>query len=175
MFKLQNYSDKSFVVRGEDTIKIKDTLKYIGGKWNSSLKDGGAWIFSNNHRERVEKLLEVLNSNTTSNSNKSEKVNEPMKNSPKVVEKVVEKIEKVEKTAQIKSTEEDAESDSIEIVKYTEKTFIVKGDTKDYKDKLKEIGGKWNGFKKFWIFPNSKREEVEKIFSDIDIFYDSEE
>jgi hypothetical protein len=173
MFKLQNYSDKSFVVRGEDTIKIKDTLKYIGGKWNSSLKDGGAWIFSNNQRERVEKLLEVLN------TNKSEKVNEPTRGSPKVLEKVVEKTEKVvEKTAQIKSVEnkeESTESDTIEINDYTEKTFIVQGNTKDYKDKLKEIGGKWNGFKKFWIFPNSKREEVEKIFSDVDIFYDSEE
>ncbi len=160
MFKLQNYSDKSFVVRGEDTIKIKDTLKYIGGKWNSSLKDGGAWIFSNNQRERVEKLLEVLN------SNKSEKVNEPARGSPKVLEKVEKVVEK---------TEESTESDTIEINDYTEKTFIVQGNTKDYKDKLKEIGGKWNGIKKFWIFPNSKREEVEKLFSDVDIFYDSEE
>ncbi len=168
MFKLQNYSDKSFVVRGEDTIKIKDTLKYIGGKWNSSLKDGGAWIFSNNQRERVEKLLEVLNkSKTESKSEKVEKVekDEPVKKSP-----TIDKNEKVEKVV-----ESDDSSDSIEIVEYTEKTFIVKGDTKDYKDKLKEIGGKWNGFKKFWIFPNSKREEVEKIFNDVDIFYESEE
>jgi hypothetical protein len=160
MFKLQNYSDKSFVVRGEDTIKIKDTLKYIGGKWNSSLKDGGAWIFSNNQRERVEKLLDVLN------SNKSEKVNEPVRGSPKIVEKVEKVVEK---------TEESTESDTIEINDYTERTFVVKGNTTEYKDKLKEIGGKWNSIKKFWIFPNSKREEVEKIFSDVDIFYDSEE
>jgi len=162
MFKLQNYSDKSFVVRGEDTIKIKDTLKYIGGKWNSSLKDGGGWIFSNNNRKRVEKLLEVLNDEKSEKSSPSVKKNDE-KNTGKI-----EKIEKIEKVEKV-------ENDSIEINDYTEKTFIVKGNTTEYKDRLKEIGGKWNGFKKFWIFPNSKREEVERIFSDVDIFYESEE
>ncbi len=169
MFKVQNYSDKSFVVRGEDTIKIKDTLKYIGGKWNSSLKDGGAWIFSNNQRERVDKLLEVLNMSKTE---KSEKVVKKV-----VVEEEIEKSDQSKKTDTNEKLEksEISESDEIVINDYTEKTFIVQGNTKDYKDKLKEIGGKWNGFKKFWIFPNSKREEVEKLFSDVDIFYDSEE
>ncbi len=165
MFKLQNYSDKSFVVRGEDTIKIKDTLKYIGGKWNSSLKDGGAWIFSNNQRERVEKLLEVLNMSKTEKVERTEKVVKKV-----VVEEEIDQTKKVEKTEKLES-----DSDEIVINDYTEKTFIVQGNTKDYKDKLKEIGGKWNGIKKFWIFPNSKREEVEKIFNDVDIFYESEE
>ena len=35
---IQNYTDKSFVVRG-DTKKYREYLKNLGGKWNSSLTD----------------------------------------------------------------------------------------------------------------------------------------
>ena len=145
--KIENYSDKSFVVRGETTIKFKDTLKEFGGKWNSSLKNGGAWIFSNIHRERVEKLMEAINMKKA--------VSEKVESS---------KVEKVESPKIDIETEID--DDSIEINDYTEKSFYVKGNTKDYKEQLKNLGGKWNGFKKFWIFPINKREEVEKIFSE---------
>ena len=41
-----NYSEKSFVVRG-NTKDHKEDLKSLGGKWNSNLRDGGGWIFSN--------------------------------------------------------------------------------------------------------------------------------
>jgi hypothetical protein len=58
---IQDYSEKSFVVRGEDTKKFKDTLKEFGGKWNSSLKDGAGWIFSSIHKERIEKFIELVN------------------------------------------------------------------------------------------------------------------
>lgn len=57
---IEEYSDKSFVIRGEDTKKFKDTLKELGGKWNPSLKDGSGWIFSNTRKEQLEKFLEVL-------------------------------------------------------------------------------------------------------------------
>jgi len=49
---IQEYSDKTFVVRG-DTKPFKDILKNMGGKWNSRLseKDSddkfGAWLFFN--------------------------------------------------------------------------------------------------------------------------------
>ena len=42
---MEKYSDKSFVVKGETT-DIKETMKSLGGKWNSRLKCGPAWIFS---------------------------------------------------------------------------------------------------------------------------------
>ena len=61
---IQDYSEKSFVVRGDDTIKFKDTLKEFGGKWNSSLKDGSGWIFSSIHKEKIEKFIELVNKNT---------------------------------------------------------------------------------------------------------------
>ena len=51
---IQNYNDKSFAVYG-DTRKFKDELKKLGGKWAPKLSGGPGWIFSNNHRESVDK------------------------------------------------------------------------------------------------------------------------
>jgi hypothetical protein len=58
--------------------------------------------------------------------------------------------------------------------KYTEKSVVVRGETKDFKDELKSIGGKWNSRlldkstqEHFggWIFPSSKEGEVKKWVS----------
>lgn len=60
---------------------------------------------------------------------------------------------------------------SIKIQDYTAKSFVVRGDTRDYKEEIKTIGGTWNARltdkesgEKFggWIFPGGKRKEVEK-------------
>ncbi|WP_394424429.1 hypothetical protein [Vreelandella stevensii] len=40
------------------------------------------------------------------------------------------------------------------------KSFLVKGDTKEVKENLKELGGKWNQALRGWIFPKSKELEV---------------
>lgn len=71
---IQNYTDKSFVVRG-DTKKYREYLKNLGGKWNSSLTDKetgekfGGWIFPSikqrdvknwyNNRESLESDNEI--------------------------------------------------------------------------------------------------------------------
>ena len=60
MLKIDTYSDKSFVIRGEETKEYKDKLKDLGGKWNSNLKDGGGWIFSNNNKNKVQEWLKSL-------------------------------------------------------------------------------------------------------------------
>jgi|SaaInlV_165m_DNA_1040744.scaffolds.fasta_scaffold00259_23 hypothetical protein len=60
------------------------------------------------------------------------------------------------------------------IQEYSDKTFVVRGDTKPYKDILKNMGGKWNSRltekdseDKFgaWLFFTSKRSEVDEWFS----------
>lgn len=62
---ISNYSEKSFVVRGDDTKEHKDTLKNMGGKWNSGLTDKetgekfGAWIFWSDKRQVVEQWLKT--------------------------------------------------------------------------------------------------------------------
>jgi hypothetical protein len=58
----------------------------------------------------------------------------------------------------------------IHIENYTEKSFVVLGDTKPHKDNIKKLGGKWNSRlrdnKMGWIFPMSKKESVEEYISD---------
>jgi len=52
---------------------------------------------------------------------------------------------------------------SIIIEDYTVKSFVVYGDTKVYKDKLKELGGRYNGNLSVgpgWVFSNKKKEEI---------------
>ena len=52
---------------------------------------------------------------------------------------------------------------SIIIEDYTIKSFVVYGDTKVYKDKLKELGGRYNANLSVgpgWVFSNKKKEEI---------------
>lgn len=59
---IEDYSEKSFVVRGE-TSNIKDDLLALGGKWNNRLneKNNGskfaAWVFWADKRKEIEKWL----------------------------------------------------------------------------------------------------------------------
>lgn len=63
---------------------------------------------------------------------------------------------------------------NIQCQKYTEKSIVVRGETRDFKESLKALGGKWNSKltdkstqETFggWIFPISKTPEVEKWMS----------
>jgi hypothetical protein len=64
---------------------------------------------------------------------------------------------------------------NIYIEDYTSKSFVVRGETRDYKDALKSLGGKWNSRltdkstgDKFgaWLFWADKRDELEKWLSE---------
>ena len=60
---LINYSDKSFVIFGDDTRNHKDLIKSLGGSWNSGLTHPitnerfGGWIFSNKKLNVVYEIL----------------------------------------------------------------------------------------------------------------------
>lgn len=56
------------------------------------------------------------------------------------------------------------EPSRIEIKDY-KNAILITGDTRPMKDKLKYIGGLWNSRLGGWIFPKSKRGEVEKLLS----------
>lgn len=64
---LSIYSDKSFVITG-NTKEHKDTLKDLGGKWNSKLTCGSGWIFSLTKKKEVEEWLQKNQQNTSSSS-----------------------------------------------------------------------------------------------------------
>lgn len=53
----------------------------------------------------------------------------------------------------------------LNIVQYTEKSFVVRGNTTENKEQLKTIGGKYNALLKGgpgWIFPNFLKKNVEE-------------
>ena len=56
---IQEYSDRSFVVRGY-TKPYKDDLTNLGGRLNQNLRCGKAWVFSNRCRGKVEGWLSNL-------------------------------------------------------------------------------------------------------------------
>ena len=52
---------------------------------------------------------------------------------------------------------------------YSEKSFVILGDTKPHKEHLKKLGGKWNSRlkdgKMGWVFTMSKKELIEKYIT----------
>ena len=52
---------------------------------------------------------------------------------------------------------------------YSEKSFVVLGETLPHKDNLKALGGKWNSRlrdgKKGWIYPMNRKSSVEEYIS----------
>lgn len=62
--EIQDYTDKSFVLFGDDTKKYKDCIKEMGGKWNANLKIGPGWVFSSNQKDTVREWLKSTNEST---------------------------------------------------------------------------------------------------------------
>jgi hypothetical protein len=55
---------------------------------------------------------------------------------------------------------------TLRIVEYSDRSIAVYGDTKEYKDKLKELGGKFNSNLREgagWIFPKTKESAVREF------------
>jgi len=46
-------------IRG-DKLKYHKTLKEIGARWNGRLKGGEGWTISNEHRDRVDELIQTI-------------------------------------------------------------------------------------------------------------------
>lgn len=62
----------------------------------------------------------------------------------------------------------EVQAGEINIIEYSEKSIAVIGDTKPIKDKLKELGGKFNfrlSCGAGWIFPKTKLTELEAVFN----------
>lgn len=54
---------------------------------------------------------------------------------------------------------------------YTDKSFVISGNTKEHRTILKEMGGKWNSNLSCgsgWIFTNARRKEVETWLKSIE-------
>jgi len=52
---------------------------------------------------------------------------------------------------------------SVSIEDYSEKCILLKGETKVFKKHIMDIGGKWNGTLKGWVFPKTKKDTVKEL------------
>jgi len=84
-------------------------------------------------------------------------------------EKLLYKLQKFLEIIEIEiETKKDLSLDAIQpsIESYTDKSFIIIGNTRPYKDKIKELGGTWNAKlregKKAWVFPETKRKDIQE-------------
>lgn len=79
---IEDYSDRSIVVRG-DTRKFIDKFRALNGKWNPNLKDGTkGWIFSKSKKEKVEDIIkDILPGDTLPSNEPSAPNNTPIFNS----------------------------------------------------------------------------------------------
>jgi hypothetical protein len=59
-FTIEEYSPKSFVVRG-NTKPFKEELKKLKGRYNPHLKNGGpGWIFSNKRQDEFRTAIREM-------------------------------------------------------------------------------------------------------------------
>ena len=165
----EDYSDNSFVIYGE-TKPYKDEIKALGGKWNSNLKVGPGWIFSNKNKSTAHTWF-----NGKINKVVPEYISKPVSDKELDEIKRLQNIENsfwmpktnsdMDKQELLDTTETKKDSIELSIQSYSDKSFVVRGkDTKIVKDKLKELGGKWNSNLKDgggWIFTNKNKKEVE--------------
>ena len=102
---IENYSQKSFVVRG-NTVPFKNDLKKLGGKWNSRLTDKkngekfGAWLFWSDKKKDIEEWLKNGCDKIVSN-NYSEDMFELINKLQKEVELLEKRINVLEKNESI--------------------------------------------------------------------------
>jgi len=118
---IEDYSPKSFVVRG-DTQQYKDTLKNMGGKWGSSFTDKnsgekfGAWLFWSAKRTELEEwvkngmntVTKKIVENTIKNTNKSsDNICKRLEQLESMIIDVVDVLESIDnkKTQKLKKTE----------------------------------------------------------------------
>lgn len=138
------YSSKSMCITGNGTKDIKQDLSDLGARYNRTLTDPNTkekfqgYILTLKKKEECEKLLGMT-----------------------LIDVEIEDKPKSEYKKPVEIKKEDLTDDDIEFYMYSERSFIVAGQTKSIKEDLKEIGGRWNRTLKGWIFSIKRLEEVE--------------
>lgn len=145
-----DYSEKSFVLIGEDTKIYKEQLKKLNGKFSKVLdkeicKDGIGWIFSKKNRERVDKFLADLSTQksdtllptviTVTETESKVQIVKWKVPRPKVGQKV---------NVSVNSTSLEGTIAEIETHNDIIDTFYI--DTQEGKSKVVIINGKWQIF-----------------------------
>lgn len=135
---MADYEIIDFVlVKGAATRAIREELKEMGALW--SVKFGG-WFIPADQVEEVEDLLK----NARPLTKKEKARNDNMAAFKEEVEKRGGK-----------------KIDHLELVDYSEDSFVVYGKTTPHKDKLKEMKGSWNQSLGGYIFSINHKKKVQ--------------
>lgn len=148
----KNYIDPRIIISWADTVEIPITKIYK----TKGLQDHFKWAIENEEEYNQEWDYEetpldcIVGDNLVPAVEREKEVKEPKERKEREVKLKVKKIK---------------EKESVFIQEYTDKSFIVLGDTYSIKDDLRILGGKFYKDKKFgsgWVFPNIKKTEIAK-------------
>jgi len=141
----------SILVRG-DTLPYNVQLKKLGGSWNKFLN---GWIFRLSKEKVVDEFIKKIGS---------------VKSIQQVVETSTNTciLPQVDETISLFQQESDITLGHIYSEHYTDKSIIIRGDTKQYKDQIKQLDGKWNPKLKGWIFPRTEKSIVNDFIKNRD-------
>jgi hypothetical protein len=125
---IENYSEKSFVLRG-DTQDLKEEIKKLGGKWSIGFtckKNGekfAAWLFFINKKPEIEKWLNDLKksdnkSELKKSDNKSEDILNRLLKIENSINDIYIRLEKIENQKSIKKSCDDNQKSCDDNQKY---------------------------------------------------------
>lgn len=96
--QITNYSDKCFVITGEDTREYKEQIKSLGGKWNARLKnDLKGWVFPIQKLSQVKQFVEnpssfqIIESDDMTDKQKIENLTQRVKALEEIVSEFIKK------------------------------------------------------------------------------------
>lgn len=118
-------------------------LKEMGGVWVPRLN---GWMFPADFDQQVEEVL---------------------KQAPPPTEKEVASADRLTQFKERVEENGGYDIDHMEILDYSDASFIVYGKTFDYKDDLKKMKGKWMAGAKGWVFSNKRRQAVEDFIEEV--------
>ena len=160
---LTNYIDPRLVVNW-----IKSNNLEIGTVYTPTLQKKFKWALEMEEyiqpedKKVAKKSSKILHKKSEKSSPKS-----PKKSSPKSPKKSSPKFPKKSSPKSPKKSGDKIKN--ISISDYSEKSIVIRGDTKVYKDILQSLGGIWNPNLKDgagWIFSVKKKEELQKLIKD---------
>lgn len=161
--KISFYNKNNIIVTGS-VANHTDNFTKLGGIWNAKAK---GWLFSTNNIDGVLSYINNLtddDSDTEYNIDKSEE-------SDHLISKSDDADFLVPETDIFRTTRRNDkyifEHNGVTAEKYSERSFVLRGDTKKYKNEIKNLGGRWNPSLRDgcgWVFSLKKLDDVLAFF-----------
>jgi len=151
--------DGLIVLVGIAVVKESFDIIYKFRKYTKSKAEKKFRFINNEYKNEIPEIMEFVYNGYSSNKSDKTEITAFIKNTNKPT---TEKKE-VETKATVKVEPKVNYNSCIRVVEYSEKCFVIIGDTKPIKDILLSLGGKYNRFLTVgcgWVFPATKRNKV---------------